>query len=157
MLLGFISLLLTVTQESISNICVPKKVGDSWHPCKKDIYSKNKYYDPCLEKVINSCFSSRFMNWLVYWIYMDMVQYLQGKVQLVSAYGIHQLHIFIFVLAVFHVIYCVLTYAFGKLKVDWFRYNIYLFSSSHRYMDIVGYRFGVNYSYINETDEIYIY
>ncbi|XP_057799039.1 MLO-like protein 6 isoform X2 [Salvia miltiorrhiza] len=90
MLLGFISLLLTVTQETLSNICVPKNVGDSWHPCKEDIYSKKKYYDPCLEK---------------------------GTVQLVSAYGIHQLHIFIFVLALFHIIYCVVTYALGKLKM----------------------------------------
>lgn len=45
------------------------------------------------------------------------VQLLKGKVQLVSAYGIHQLHIFIFVLALVHVTYCVATYALGKLKV----------------------------------------
>lgn len=52
MLLGFISLLLTMTQETaLSDICVPKKVGDSWHPCKEDVYSKKKYHDPCLEKV----------------------------------------------------------------------------------------------------------
>ena len=41
----------------------------------------------------------------------------QGKVPFVSAYGIHQLHIFIFVLAVVHVIYCIVTYALGKTKV----------------------------------------
>ncbi|RWW06062.1 hypothetical protein GW17_00030634, partial [Ensete ventricosum] len=34
MLMGFISLILTVTQGLISKICVPKSVGDSWHPCK---------------------------------------------------------------------------------------------------------------------------
>ncbi|KAL1553239.1 MLO-like protein 6 [Salvia divinorum] len=88
MLLGFISLLLTVTQDYLSDICVPKNVAYSWHPCD-DTYDK-KYYDPCLVK---------------------------GKAQLVSAYGIHQLHIFIFVLALAHVIYCVVTYAFGKLKM----------------------------------------
>ncbi|XP_042001480.1 MLO-like protein 6 [Salvia splendens] len=88
MLLGFISLLLTVTQESLSDICVPKSVASSWHPCNEK-YNKT-YYDPCLAK---------------------------GKAQLVSAYGIHQLHIFIFVLALAHVIYCVVTYAFGKLKM----------------------------------------
>ncbi|XP_057799042.1 MLO-like protein 6 [Salvia miltiorrhiza] len=89
MLLGFISLLLTVTQESLSDICVPKNVARSWHPCK-NTYNQSKYYDPCLAK---------------------------GEVQLVSAYGIHQLHIFIFVLALAHVIYCVVTYALGKLKM----------------------------------------
>ncbi|XP_047969055.1 MLO-like protein 6 isoform X3 [Salvia hispanica] len=88
MLLGFISLLLTVTQESLSDICVPKTVASSWHPCNEK-YNKT-YYDPCLAK---------------------------GKAQLVSAYGIHQLHIFIFVLALAHVIYCIVTYAFGILKM----------------------------------------
>ncbi|CAI0442814.1 unnamed protein product [Linum tenue] len=45
----------------------------------------------------------------------------QGKVAFVSAYGIHQLHIFIFVLAVFHILYCILTYALGRTKVCFFR------------------------------------
>lgn len=35
MLLGFISLLLTVGQGPISKICVSQKVGNSWHPCDK--------------------------------------------------------------------------------------------------------------------------
>ncbi|XP_057799040.1 MLO-like protein 6 [Salvia miltiorrhiza] len=88
MLLGFISLLLTVLQEPLSNICVPKKVGHSWHPCQYT--DSGKYYDPCIKK---------------------------GKIQLVSAYGIHQLHIFIFVLAICHIIYCIVTYGLGKLKM----------------------------------------
>lgn len=33
MLLGFISLLLTVGEGPISKICVPRRVGNSWHPC----------------------------------------------------------------------------------------------------------------------------
>lgn len=35
MLLGFISLLLTVGQGPISNICISEKVGNTWHPCSK--------------------------------------------------------------------------------------------------------------------------
>lgn len=35
MLLGFISLLLTVGQSTISNICISKKAGATWHPCNK--------------------------------------------------------------------------------------------------------------------------
>ncbi|KAK4356038.1 hypothetical protein RND71_025009 [Anisodus tanguticus] len=94
MLLGFISLLLTVVQTPVSNLCVPKSVGYSWHPCKTDEDDKSKYDDPCLEK---------------------------GKVQFASSYAIHQLHIFIFVLAVAHVLYCIATFAFGRLKVSFFR------------------------------------
>lgn len=44
MLLGFISLLLTVGQSPISNICISKKVGATWHPCGKD-REKDESYD----------------------------------------------------------------------------------------------------------------
>ncbi|GFZ20476.1 seven transmembrane MLO family protein [Actinidia rufa] len=35
MLLGFISLLLTVTQSLISDICISKSIGATWHPCSE--------------------------------------------------------------------------------------------------------------------------
>jgi hypothetical protein len=53
--------------------------------------------------------------------------FLQGKVSLVSQSGVHQLHIFIFVLAAFHVIYSVVIIALAKAKVCPF---LLLFSSS---------------------------
>ncbi|KAF4349386.1 hypothetical protein F8388_012556 [Cannabis sativa] len=40
-----------------------------------------------------------------------------GKVPLITYTGVHQLHIFIFVLAVFHVLYSVITIALGKAKI----------------------------------------
>ncbi|MBA0814015.1 hypothetical protein Gohar_019865 [Gossypium harknessii] len=33
MLMGFISLLLTVTQSLISDICIPRSIANTWHPC----------------------------------------------------------------------------------------------------------------------------
>lgn len=33
MLLGFISLLLTVGQSLITNVCIPPDVAATWHPC----------------------------------------------------------------------------------------------------------------------------
>lgn len=42
----------------------------------------------------------------------------QGKVPLVSSHGLHQLHIFIFFLAVFHVAYSAITMALGRAKVS---------------------------------------
>ncbi|CAH2058751.1 unnamed protein product, partial [Thlaspi arvense] len=128
MLLGFISLLLVVLQTPVSEICIPRDVAATWHPCSRnqelakygkdyvddgrkiledfdsnDFYSPRrslatKGYDKCAEK---ACFYNLLL----------------GKVALVSAYGIHQLHIFIFVLAVFHVLYCIITYALGKTKM----------------------------------------
>ncbi|KAG5533232.1 hypothetical protein RHGRI_027439 [Rhododendron griersonianum] len=87
MLLGFISLLLTVTQDRIAEICIPRSVGNSWHPCNR--HPDKEYKDKCAK----------------------------DKVQFVSAYGIHQLHIFIFVLALFHVLYCIITLGLGTLKM----------------------------------------
>lgn len=43
---------------------------------------------------------------------------LQGKVSLISINALHQLHIFIFFLAVFHVCYSATTMALGRAKVS---------------------------------------
>ena len=40
MLMGFISLLLTVFQGPISNICIPTRIADTWHPCNKKTQAK---------------------------------------------------------------------------------------------------------------------
>ncbi|KAG5404505.1 hypothetical protein IGI04_010624 [Brassica rapa subsp. trilocularis] len=128
MLLGFISLLLVVLQTPVSQICIPERIAATWHPCSshqestkygKDYiddgrkiledYDSNDFYSPrrsLATKGYDKCAEKAFVNY-----------YLQGKVALVSAYGIHQLHIFIFVLAVFHILYCIITYALGKTKM----------------------------------------
>eukprot|EP01018_Ginkgo_biloba_P015568 Gb_28679 [translate_table: standard] len=97
MLVGFISLLLTVGQKPISKICISKSLGDTMLPCKKkdDKTSKpDKKYDSSLQYCSE-----------------------KGKVPLISYYGMHDLHIFIFVLAVFHVLYSVITMALGNAKM----------------------------------------
>lgn len=91
MLLGFISLMLTVLQDHISGICVSKSVGNTWLPCESGRKRKEgKYTDKCM---------------------------LEGKVAFMSKGALHQLHIFIFVLAVFHVLYCITTLALGRIKM----------------------------------------
>lgn len=95
MLVGFISLLLTVGQEPISKICVSEAIGATWHPCDSKQES-TKYGDD------NSSGDDKCAK---------------GQVPFVSPYGIHQLHIFIFVLAVFHVLYCIITLALGRAKM----------------------------------------
>ncbi|KAM7502060.1 hypothetical protein LguiB_000964 [Lonicera macranthoides] len=49
----------------------------------------------------------------------------QGKVPFVSSDGIHQLHVFIFVLALFHVLCCILTMTLGRFKGDFLRKKAY--------------------------------
>lgn len=96
MLLGFISLLLVVFEDRISDICISKEAASSWHPCGPDDKHKDPkgYYDKCAEK---------------------------GKVAFVSEYGIHQLHIFIFVLAIFHILQCIITLTLGRTKMSIWR------------------------------------
>jgi len=48
---------------------------------------------------------------------IDLLVWLQGQVPLVSVEALHQLHIFIFVLAVFHVIFCASTMVLGGARV----------------------------------------
>ncbi|CAH8372226.1 unnamed protein product [Eruca vesicaria subsp. sativa] len=127
MVMGFISLLLTIGQTPISNICISQSVASTMHPCsaadearkygKKDT-SKTKDGDEessghrrLLFELAESYIPRRSLATKGYDKCAD-----KGKVAFVSAYGIHQLHIFIFMLAVVHVIYCIVTYALGKTK-----------------------------------------
>ncbi|XP_023919293.1 MLO-like protein 12 [Quercus suber] len=119
MILGFISLLLTVGQGPISSICITKAVGAAWHPCNKIQEKKlNKDEENGHRRLLTiSDFGGggntrRVLAAAGYDKCAD-----KGKVSFVSAKGIHQLHIFIFVLAVFHVLYCIITMALGKAKM----------------------------------------
>ncbi|KAG2371389.1 MLO-like protein [Vigna angularis] len=118
MLLGFISLLLTVGQSVISRICISEKVAGTFHPCThqsdhktdarillSELFGSDHDQNP--RRILAAGGSDKCAA--------------QGKVPFVSSEGIHQLHIFIFVLAVFHVLYCILTLALGRAKICFFR------------------------------------
>lgn len=38
--MGFISLLLTVAQGTISGFCIPESIANTWHPCGKKAETK---------------------------------------------------------------------------------------------------------------------
>ncbi|XP_012078867.1 MLO-like protein 13 isoform X2 [Jatropha curcas] len=108
MLLGFISLLLTVTQGSISRICVPPDLATHMLPCKRKTDSSHheKYFHQVLNgqrRLLSASNAAHCTN--------------KGKVQLFPLEALHQLHIFIFVLAVVHVIFCVTTMVLGGLRI----------------------------------------
>ncbi|XP_057805467.1 MLO-like protein 6 [Salvia miltiorrhiza] len=125
MLLGFISLLLTVGQGQIAEICVSKAIANSWHPCDKK-QETSKYG---VEKEVgleDNGSRRRLLD-----AYSDYVETQRrvlagsgydkcsknGKVPFISYDGIHQLHIFIFVLAIFHVLCSLITLALGRAKM----------------------------------------
>nr|AFW98801.1 MLO protein 1 [Rosa multiflora] len=130
MLLGFISLLLTVGQGPISNICISKKVGNTWHPCSKKqedkiVEEEEKVESPSrkLLAAFESGYGGGSARRVLAAAGTDKCA-AKGKVPFISADGIHQLHIFIFVLAVFHVLYCILTMALGRAKMrSWKRWE----------------------------------
>ncbi|XP_062117175.1 MLO-like protein 3 isoform X2 [Humulus lupulus] len=95
MLLGFISLLLAITQDYISKICIPASIADTMLPCP--IHAATSSQENDLVST-DSCTA-------------------QGKVALVTNEAIHQLHIFIFVLAAMQIIYSTLTMALGRAKM----------------------------------------
>ncbi|GKB48785.1 MLO-like protein 6, partial [Tanacetum coccineum] len=116
MLLGFISLLLTAGTTPITKICISEGAAEGWHPCSR-------------EEDIAAGDTGDSRRRLLTWSKMgDTTRRIlagssstntcaEGKVSFMSYDGVHQLHIFIFALALFHVIYSVLTMALGQAKM----------------------------------------
>lgn len=118
MVLGFISLLLTVGQGPISAICVSKGVGNSWHPCDKK-QENSKFGDGKENGSVGRRLLFETHRRALAGASNDRCAD-KGKVSLVSSDGIHQLHMFIFVLAIFHVLCSLITLALGRAKVHMF-------------------------------------
>ncbi|KAL4585646.1 hypothetical protein LXL04_010269 [Taraxacum kok-saghyz] len=87
--LGFLSLLLIVCEESVANICIPKSAGKNFLPCE-DHESDAEEAAKCAD---------------------------QGKISLISRNGVQQLQFLISILAISHVISCILTFSLGMLKM----------------------------------------
>ncbi|KAI3462295.1 hypothetical protein Pfo_018958 [Paulownia fortunei] len=110
MILGFISLTLVFSQYYIAEICIPMNVADTMLPCPANAQDKAK--------------EERRRRLLSY--------ERRGHVALISVDGLHQIHILIFFLAVFHVIYSAITMALGRLKIrGWKQWEQE--TSSHNY------------------------
>ncbi|KAG9447768.1 hypothetical protein H6P81_013896 [Aristolochia fimbriata] len=92
MLLGLLTLLLSVAQQPISKICIPKSMGDSFRPCQNTTLPDSIVEEKTCQR--------------------------QGKISLVSSTGINELQVLIFVLAVFHVLSCILTMGLGIAKMN---------------------------------------
>ncbi|XP_074560697.1 MLO-like protein 6 isoform X2 [Curcuma longa] len=116
MLMGFISFLLTVGQSTILKICVPMSVGNSWHPCDPSEEADIIDEDDAGENTGGRRRLLQFRRSLAAGGSSDNCAD-KGKVALISGEAINQLHIFIFVLAVSQVLYCICTLALGRRKM----------------------------------------
>ncbi|XP_061988815.1 MLO protein homolog 1-like [Rosa rugosa] len=128
MLLGFISLLLTVGTRYLPKICVPASIADTMLPCDlKSQYAgdsdkggkgdgdKDKGGGGDQRKLLS--YAENMIWRRVLAPSGDSSSCSYGKVPLISISGMHQLHVFIFVLTVFHVLYSVLTMALAQAKM----------------------------------------
>ncbi|XP_050207547.1 MLO-like protein 9 [Mercurialis annua] len=116
MVLGFISLLLTFSQNFISEICIREKFANTMLPCpKKGDSHEGDSSKPFKEEDHNRrllFYDRRFLA-----AGSPAAGCKPGHVPLISLNGLHQLHIFIFFLAVFHVFYGAITMTLGRLKI----------------------------------------
>ncbi|KAF5190891.1 Mlo-like protein, partial [Thalictrum thalictroides] len=110
MLLGFISLILTIGQSYVASICIPLKYANTMLPCHK-----RKTYEPA-----DGGEHHRRLLWSERRFLAgggDGPKCKMGEEPLISLDGLHQLHIFIFFLAVFHVMYSAMTMMLGRLRI----------------------------------------
>ncbi|CAL5383321.1 unnamed protein product [Camellia sinensis] len=147
MVLGFISLLLTFGQHYIANICIPIKLADTMLPCPMkhppqhhgpelnlphEPDELNAPHEPKhvpdehnlpLEPKHEPEHVAEHHRRLLWYEHRFLAGdspasgCKKGYVPLISVHGLHQLHIFIFFLAVFHVIYSAITMMLGRLKI----------------------------------------
>ncbi|KAK2988208.1 hypothetical protein RJ640_020690 [Escallonia rubra] len=118
MLLGFISLLLTVGTSYVTKICITKKLGNTLLPCNENLEKGDdgNYGRRRLLSYAEDMAWRRVMSESKDYAKKDYCTSI-GKVSLISYSGVHQLHIFIFVLAVFHVLYSVIIIGLGQAKM----------------------------------------
>lgn len=121
MLLGFISLLLTMGTAYVTKICIPAKAGNTMLPCKfedgkNDEDNGNGGGGDDRRKLLSF---SEDVIWRRVLAPAQKGDYCSkyGKVPLITYSGLHQLHIFIFLLAVFHILYSVITIVLAKAKM----------------------------------------
>lgn len=118
MVLGFISLLLTFCQNYIAAICVSKVLTKDFLPCKKRPDGKAPLDDDG-----DAADTRRRLLWFDHRRLAGdgpPKECKPGFEPLITVEGLHQLHIFIFFLAVFHVIYSALTMIIGRAKIrEW--------------------------------------
>ncbi|KAJ8762208.1 hypothetical protein K2173_007364 [Erythroxylum novogranatense] len=138
MVLGFISLLLTFSQGYVSQWCILERYGNTMLPCprkhsRKDYHGGAAHADAFAAHAEGAAHADKggHHRRLLWYDRRSLAgggggaTCKEGYVPLISLNGLHQLHIFIFFLAVFHVIYSAITMMLGRLKIrgwkDWER------------------------------------
>ncbi|KAF3444055.1 hypothetical protein FNV43_RR13745 [Rhamnella rubrinervis] len=118
MKMGLISLLLTLSEAPISKICVSQTVANTFLPCKDPLDGQSDHEEPAVSSSVTQLSGSN-SNSNLSTTELTLQGYCESKglVSLISKEGVLQLNVFISVLAVFHVLYCIFTMFLGIAKM----------------------------------------
>ncbi|KAH6834689.1 hypothetical protein C2S53_003926 [Perilla frutescens var. hirtella] len=120
MVVGFISLMLTFGRNYIIQICIPEKIGETMLPCE---LRRRGHHGPNHGHHHHHHELRRMLLWYQHRMLAADDLYGEcekGHVPLISIDGLHQLHIFIFFLAVFHVMSSAIIMTLGRMKIrEW--------------------------------------
>ncbi|XP_022999674.1 MLO-like protein 9 [Cucurbita maxima] len=120
MVLGFISLLLTFGQNYIAEVCIPSRYANTMLPCpyRGKSHQSSHGIEP-EEHEEDAHDHHRRLLWYGHRRLSGghIKSCKPGYMQLISLNGLHQLHIFIFFLAVLHVVFSGITMTLGRLKI----------------------------------------
>ncbi|CAK8540136.1 unnamed protein product [Lathyrus sativus] len=134
MILGFISLLLTIGQNYIVKICISEQVANKMLPCPHKYIVDNKVSSKEEKQIRKHTYLS-----------VETTSYkcsTKGHEPLLSVNGLHQLHILIFFLAVFHVLYSAVTMLLGRLKIrGWKTWEEEISSNGYEFANVDATRF----------------
>lgn len=116
MLLGFISLMLVVSQDLIQKICIDESLMGHWLPCLPVVgaVSTTAHYGVASSSTFGVG-SRRLLKGES--AASGHCSTHQGKVPLLSLHALEQIHIFIFVLAITHVVLSAFTVLLGLLQM----------------------------------------
>lgn len=121
MLLGFISLFLTATSSTISNICIPSKFyGSTFAPCTRSQIDEDLEDSSTGDrKLLLQSFLPHFYRRTLNVLNHNTCK--EGYEPFVSYEGLEQLHRFIFVMAITHISYSCLTMLLAIVKIHSWR------------------------------------
>ncbi|CAK9313260.1 unnamed protein product [Citrullus colocynthis] len=122
MVLGFISLLLTFGQNYIAKVCIPSKYANTMLPCPyRGTLPKSSHGLEPQDHDEETTDHHRRLLWYEHRRRLgggaSVESCKSGYTQLISLNGLHQIHIFIFFLAVLHVVFSGITMTLGRLKI----------------------------------------
>uniref|UniRef100_A0A0D6QZB2 MLO-like protein n=1 Tax=Araucaria cunninghamii TaxID=56994 RepID=A0A0D6QZB2_ARACU len=119
MILGFISLLLTVGQSYVAKICISESLSDTMLPCKLKNSAADSSEEDRRRKLLSAVLFSRQEEpeRRVLAAAKNSTSCSKKEVPLISTDAMHQLHIFIFVLAIFQVLHSIFTMGLGRAKM----------------------------------------